>query len=201
MTATVIETPEAAAFDKIIDFRLGPIRNRAVRQAGTTFVPGAFPDETYSNCLFIEPWENAKLAKADIGSEAMLAGSRDTWCLASPSIDLAAIRFAISDIAKLGVDVPNSDEVYGYLKEFPELCGALKSLVENTQKEFGLDGRIILELYKDPEINHEYLCITVRMPEYPDDLTDRFGKIMAAEADALSNSDGYILVTTDFARE
>jgi hypothetical protein len=93
---------------------------------------------------------------------------------------------------------PNPGEVIDYLQKHRNLYDVTLFACILTEEKFGSNAQISLELYKDPEIDDQYLTIFVRQQEYDSDIIDKIDEISREFEPALTGIDGYLLVNTDF---
>jgi hypothetical protein len=96
------------------------------------------------------------------------------------------------------VESKRADEVRTYLVRHPDLAGIPERIYETARQEFGPDASLSLELYRDPEIEDEYLALYVRLRSYGPDTLQRIRAVCAAHESELWDKSGSILVTTDF---
>ena len=66
--------------------------------------------------------------------------------------------------------------------------------------KFACDSQFSLEVYRDPEIDGEYLALYVRQVDYCDDLLARLHEVYGSYVSQLAGKSGWLQVTTDFAR-
>jgi hypothetical protein len=98
----------------------------------------------------------------------------------------------------LGFRFPNPEDVIDYLQKHRGLYDTTLYACILTEEKFGSHAQISLELYKDPEINDQYLTIYVRQNEYEPDIIEKIDNVCKEYAPAMTGEEGYILVTTDF---
>lgn len=98
----------------------------------------------------------------------------------------------------LGFRFPNPGEVIDYLQKHRGLYDATLLACILTEEKFGSRAQISLELYKDPEIDDQYLTVYVRQNEYETDIIKEIDAICEEYAPAMTDEQGYLLVTTDF---
>jgi hypothetical protein len=71
------------------------------------------------------------------------------------------------------VTLPNRRTVRQFLEAAPSIAEFLPPLCERLRCEFGPKAELSLELYRDPEIDDEYLTLYVRETHYGADILDR----------------------------
>lgn len=103
-------------------------------------------------------------------------------------------------VLTMGADVavPNQQDVERYLAEHAALQSLLPRICEHLRAEFGRDAELSLELYRDPEIDDQYLSLEVRQDHYGADIIERLDRLSEQFADELERCTGDILITTDF---
>jgi hypothetical protein len=74
----------------------------------------------------------------------------------------------------------------------------LPTICERVRGEFGPEAELSLHLYRDPEIDDQYLKLLVRLPRYERDVMDRIDRVSTSFEERITPSAGYLLVTTDF---
>jgi hypothetical protein len=117
--------------------------------------------------------------------------------------DLSAVTSRIEDtfssLRKQQILIPRPDEVRGYLIDYPDLIDPLVSVCGIGRAHFATPIQLSLELYRDPEIDDQYLTLYVRQQDYDDSLLDEIDKVCEERRPLLEGIDGHLLVTTDFA--
>jgi len=98
----------------------------------------------------------------------------------------------------LGFKFPNPEEVIDYLQKHRNIYDITLYACTLTEEKFGTRAQISLELYKDPEIDDQYLTIYVRQVEYEPDILEKIETICKEYAPSMDGEHGYVLVTTDF---
>ena len=97
-----------------------------------------------------------------------------------------------------GIRIPDGQEVLSYLQRHSELGKILPSVCAQARQEFGKEGELILSVYRDPEIEDRHLTLTVRLPAYDKNVTQRLDRVTQPYEAELCDASGYLLVTTDF---
>lgn len=96
------------------------------------------------------------------------------------------------------VDIFKADEVTEYLLRFPELITIVSPMCAQLRTKFGRTAQIILQMYFDPEIDHHYLTICLRLDDYHTDFMEQIELIHEAFDDQMTSVSGRLLITTDF---
>lgn len=96
------------------------------------------------------------------------------------------------------VRVESQDEIKKYLIDYSELIYWIDRICNDAVLEFKPSASLILQLYKDPEIDFKYLCLLIRQQNYQDDLMSKIESFQQRYDNALTQLSGSILVTTDF---
>ena len=115
-------------------------------------------------------------------------------------IDAAHGVSVAASLGTAGVEMADPQAVAAYMHHHPDISPILPDVVRALREEFPSATRLILNVYADPEIDRTYLTLTVRLPEYPDDVLDRIDMAFMATGDALANTSGWIVPDTDFVR-
>ena len=89
-------------------------------------------------------------------------------------------------------------EVRDYLFTHPDLLDLLARVCQLALYKAGNDTELSLEVYRDPEIQDEYLTLYARRDDYDADFIMILEGIRSAYQEELSGRSGWILVTTDF---
>jgi hypothetical protein len=108
------------------------------------------------------------------------------------------IETMLEYLASIQVIVPNPEEVCDYLSRYPDIIELVMLACEETRNRFLLSTQLSLELYRDPEIDDEYLTLYVRQKEYEKDIMDKIEEIRLSYSDDLADKTSYLLLTTDF---
>lgn len=98
----------------------------------------------------------------------------------------------------LGIEFPDVDAVVDYSVRNPGFYDVLLYASILTKEKFGEGSQISVELYRDPEFDDEYVSIYVRQDSYDDDILDQIEEVCDEYEEALTNTSGWLLVTTDF---
>jgi hypothetical protein len=89
-------------------------------------------------------------------------------------------------------------EVVRYLERHPGLAGGVEAIREAARREFGPQAELSLSVYRDPEIEDEYLTLNIRLTAYGDDTLSRIRALSEPFEEHLWDGSGSVLVTTDF---
>lgn len=111
--------------------------------------------------------------------------------------DLAAETCAAL-LGKMGVHVQEGETVRSYLARHPDVINAVLALAAEAQGRASGGDTWSLELYRDPEVDSEYLMLPLRRQEYTGDTLDVIDVVGAVAERLLAGTSGWILVTTDF---
>lgn len=109
------------------------------------------------------------------------------------SVSAASAEFAAYEIA-----IPGPLEVDQYLSDHANLKLLLPQICQRVRAEFGKAAELSLELYRDPEIDDQYLTLYVRQSRYDANITEKLDRLNEQFSVALQNCTGYFLLTTDF---
>ena len=96
------------------------------------------------------------------------------------------------------VAIPDSGSLRAYLADHPDTVDALSCLGSAAARRFGERSQVSLELYRDPEVDDEYLTLYVRQEDYDQDILDQIDDVSERCEASLQNTSGWVLLTTDF---
>lgn len=115
---------------------------------------------------------------------------------AQTSIELR-IEETLRRLSQRGILLKNIGDIREYLLNFPNLIDLVPTAV-NIVKNYLPDAQIVIDVYKDPEINDSYLMIDVRSKHYDDDFMEKLEKAESEFVEFLVDKEGWIQLTTDF---
>lgn len=104
----------------------------------------------------------------------------------------------IREIISQGIEIKDSDSIMNYLERYTDIIDILSSICKKVKQEFDKDVKLSLEVYKDPEIDHEYLIIYMKPTKYDKNVEKIINNILDEYEEALSECQGWLLLTTDF---
>lgn len=107
------------------------------------------------------------------------------------------IEDLLSGLQGRGVRLARPLEIREYLLRFPDAIDALQETIRALSMNLP-DAQLVLELYRDPEIEDEHLVVYVRFKHYPEDVMDRIRNVREKCRRALVGKKGWVHVTTDF---
>jgi hypothetical protein len=122
------------------------------------------------------------------------------------NLPIAEASSAVSDVLQflqkeLRVEINGYGEVIDYLLEFPDMLNLLPEMGYAIREKFP-DAKLVLEIYKDPEIEYEDLVFYIRYPSYDDELIRRLSEgiweICEKFSDKMKDKEGFIAINTDF---
>jgi hypothetical protein len=106
---------------------------------------------------------------------------------------------SVEEIAKqVSASILNKKDIMQYLTDFPDVAPIIGSLLGAARHEFGRNAELLLELYRDPDINDKYLKVCIRVPKYDETVRRRLEVISRSHEDLLSSASGYVTITTDY---
>ena len=91
----------------------------------------------------------------------------------------------------------NARGVEEYLLEFPGIMDVLPRAIQAVRKHLP-EAQMILDVYRDPEIEDRYLMLCVRTKHYNESFVDRLEKAESEFIGALADTEGWLQLTTDF---
>ena len=103
-------------------------------------------------------------------------------------------------LAGQGILIPHAQDIGAYLDSHLDLARLVPSLCAQARREFGTDAELILKVYRDPEINDQYLSLEVRLPSYDETIMDRIESVTQPFHEQLCQLSGFFLVNTFFRR-
>ena len=109
-----------------------------------------------------------------------------------------AIESCLSKIREIQVLIPQYNWVYDYLLGHPDMSAILLPVCKAVKEKFRNQAQLSLEVYRDPEIDDEYLTLYVRQEEYDENIMNEIKKVRASFEELLAGKSGWLLTTTDF---
>lgn len=94
-------------------------------------------------------------------TQSSLLDSVENSALSDPPFADSADRDVVLAVSA-DVTVPNQQAVECYLADHSALQSLLPLICERVRAEFGGDVELSLELYRDPEIDDQYVTLFVR---------------------------------------
>ncbi|HXH84144.1 MAG TPA: hypothetical protein VNN07_14645 [Candidatus Tectomicrobia bacterium] len=119
------------------------------------------------------------------------------WVVQGLRHDLVADA-CLTALSRTGVSVSGQDRVRAYLGRHPHLANALLALAAEAQRRASSGDSWSLEVYRDPEVDSEYLLLKLRRREYTSDTLDVIDAVGVVAERLLTGTSGWILVTADF---
>ncbi len=96
------------------------------------------------------------------------------------------------------LNVPRPDDVRQYLFKHPDMVGLVQSASSRAQGRFQPRTQLSLELYRDPEIDDEYLTLYVRQPIYDENVLQTIERLNSESEAEKAGRSGWLLISTDF---
>lgn len=110
----------------------------------------------------------------------------------------------IADISKLleelkdkAVLVRDAQELQEYLLKFPRIIDVLAEAVRTVKEHFP-EAKLLLGMYRDPEAEDWYPLLCVRLKAYDENFMDRLETAEAKFIGRLTETEGWLQLTTDF---
>ena len=110
----------------------------------------------------------------------------------------AEVEAALSSLGSPDVVLPEREAVREYFLRHPDMSGPVKHACTLSRERLGAGPQLSLEVYRDPEIEDEYLALFVRQEEYDEQVLDIIESISEQHREELAETSGWLLVTTDF---
>lgn len=143
-------------------------------------------------------WAKSRTSASGMGDEI---GNRlvraDETSITLGTLSVIEPDSLLDDLRQLGVAIPQEHDVRSYLKTHPDLSEIALKAVTAVRKHIA-DGCLVLDLYSDPEIHDQYLALVVRVPVYDENFLALLEEAEAEYIEQLSNSAGWLQLTTDF---
>jgi len=108
------------------------------------------------------------------------------------------IENMIREFILLGIRIPRPGEIRNYMLIHPDMTPVVKYVCFLAKKNWLNNAQLSLELYRDPEIEDEYLTLYVRLDRYDKTIVNTIKNIRKEYEDLLINKSGWLLLTTDF---
>lgn len=108
------------------------------------------------------------------------------------------IEMSLRWLSEKGVAVPRPGEVRNYLSGHADMVHVVLDVCGMAWERFAGEAQLSLELYRDPEIEDEYLSLYVRQGHYSEDIVSRIEDVRSECQELFAGKPGWVLVTTDF---
>ena len=113
-----------------------------------------------------------------------------------------AVTFKVEALLELlsliQVKIPEPAGVRDYLLSNSDIIDLLPPACRMAREQFGVGAELSLELYRDPEIEDEYLTLYVRQRRYDENMLGKIEELCKAYETVLSSRTGWFILTTDF---
>jgi hypothetical protein len=110
----------------------------------------------------------------------------------------ARIEKVLNLILYQNILIPRPDSLRNYLLQHLDMLNVLPLICKIAVDRVDSSSQLSLEVYQDPEIQDEYLTLYVRRPQYDESISRLIDEISAECQEYLSESEGWLIVTTDF---
>jgi hypothetical protein len=97
------------------------------------------------------------------------------------------------------VRLRDAQRIRDYIVEFPDLIEVVPQAVRAAKRHLP-EAQLILEVYRDPEIEDRYLALYVRLPRYDEKVMERIEAAESEFLDRLAGAEGWLQLTTDFGK-
>jgi hypothetical protein len=104
----------------------------------------------------------------------------------------------VASLAKIGVSTPEPSELRHFLTRHPDLIDPLLAIGAGAMLRTRSGDTWAIGLYRDPEVESEYLTLCLRRTSYTDDTLDLVETIGDLAEARLAGRSGWMLVSTDF---
>ena len=105
---------------------------------------------------------------------------------------------ALASLRLYRIEIPAALEIRDYLLRFPRLGIVIPSIARIVREKVGPETQLSLEMYRDPEIQDEYLVLLARRAVYQPEFLQTLDELSSQAADILPLESGWLVITTDF---
>lgn len=105
----------------------------------------------------------------------------------------------LSSLESSQIRIQDRNGIRDYLSRYSGIRDLLPSVCESALRHVPNNSQLSLEVYRDPEIDDEYLTLYIRQRDYDKRIMDIIEEISADYVGQLADVSGWLLVTTDFA--
>ena len=134
----------------------------------------------------------------DVIKDSVIVLRNIIYAINAGSVNLPPWYALRSSLASSAIEIRHAAEVRAYLDQHPDMYGVMEEICKGARQEFGPEAFITLQVYRDPEIDDEYLLLRVRLRSYGPDMTQRIRSVSAPYESDLYDKSGSVIVTTDF---
>lgn len=110
---------------------------------------------------------------------------------------IADILPVLKQLKDEAVSVRDVQELQEYLLRFPGIVDVLVAAVRAVKEHFP-EAKLLLGVYRDPEIEDRYPFLCVRLKRYDENFMERLEAAEAKFIGRLTNTEGWLQLTTDF---
>jgi len=95
------------------------------------------------------------------------------------------------------VDIKSQKQIKYYLSVYRDLIDLIPKAVSIAKKHFP-ESHIVIDVYKDPEIEDSYIILYIRLDQYDESFIERLATAESEFLPLLANKKGWIQLSTDF---
>jgi len=95
------------------------------------------------------------------------------------------------------VDIKTPEQIKYYLSLYRELIDLIPIAVSIAKKHFP-ESHIVIDVYKDPEVEDSYIIFYIRLSQYDDSFIDKLAIAESELLPLLAGKEGWIQMSTDF---
>jgi len=135
----------------------------------------------------------------DLMLSEMPLTSQEQWStqsLTTQSI-ITEIDSCLENLQKQGIKLKDPEKIRDYLLRFPDIIEIIPRVIAVVRKCLP-DAWLFLEVYKDPEIDDQYLILYARFREYDETTLKRIEEAEAGYLDWFTDKEGWLQLSTDF---
>ena len=107
------------------------------------------------------------------------------------------INSLLNQLQTLGIRLGTQDEIREYLLQFPDLIEVIP-LAVNAALNHLPEAQLFVEVYRDPEIDDQYLILYARVQNYDESVIERIEAAEKEYIDILTSKGGWLQLSTDF---
>jgi hypothetical protein len=131
--------------------------------------------------------------------EGLLDWMQQGWTERNQSADVTfGVEMGLLLLSRHNVHIERPAEVRDYLTRHPDITNLLTRFTAMAQDAFGTRTRMALAVYRDREVDDEYLTIYIDRAGAGKDVLARIERIYTSLSEDLAHRSGWILVTPDF---
>ena len=108
------------------------------------------------------------------------------------------IKTLLRWLSRSRIQVTAKEAVSAYLLNHPDLIEATRAAVRSIARVLTAPHECELHLGRDHDLGYQYICLTIRLEKYGDDLLDLLDQVQEAADKHATPGESRFLVTSDF---